>query len=267
VLQRDLDETNAVGGVGRTHDDDEVGAARDLLDRDLTILGGVADVVARRILQLREPLAQTPHRLHGLVDREGRLRQPDDLRRVFDHDSVGLIGRVDDGHVLGRLTGGPFDLLVTFVTDQEDLVVAASEAHGLAVHLRHQRTRRVDRLQPSLGGRGDDGGRDPVRAEDDVRARRHLVDLLHEDGTLRFELGHDMDVVDDLLADVDGGAVALERLLDGDDGAVDARAVAAGRGEQDLLLSAHRVILEPPTRPRYAGQGQMDGGCAHPSIL
>ena len=40
-------------------------------------------------------------------------------------------------------------------------------------------------------------------------------------------------VVDDLLADVDRRPVEVERLLDRLNGAVDARAVAAGRGEQD----------------------------------
>ena len=44
---------------------------------------------------------------------------------------------------------------------------------------------------------------------------------------------HDVLVVHDLLADVDGRAVQVERLLDGDHGPVDARAVAARRGQQD----------------------------------
>ena len=82
-----------------------------------------------------------------------------------------------------------------------------------------------------------DGRRDAVRAEDDVRAGGHLVDLLDEDRALLLELGHHVDVVHDLLAHVDGRAVVLERLLDGDDGAVDTGAVSAGGREQHLLLS------------------------------
>ena len=48
---------------------------------------------------------------------------------------------------------------------------------------------------------------------------------------------HDVLVVDDLLAHVDGRPVQLERALDGLDGTVDAGAVAARGGEQELLHS------------------------------
>ena len=56
-----------------------------------------------------------------------------------------------------------------------------------------------------------------------------------EDRAAVLERLHDVPVVHDLLAHVDGRAVLLEGLLDGLDGAVDAGAVAAGRGEQDAL--------------------------------
>ena len=90
VLEGDLDEPHAVRRVRRADDDHEIGILRDLLDRDLAVLRGVADVVRRRILQLREPLAQAPDGLHRLVDRQRRLRQPDDLRRVPHLDDVGM---------------------------------------------------------------------------------------------------------------------------------------------------------------------------------
>ena len=48
-----------------------------------------------------------------------------------------------------------------------------------------------------------------------------------------------MDVVDDLLADVDGRAVVLERELDRLDGALDAGAVAARRGEENAFDHGH----------------------------
>jgi hypothetical protein len=67
------------------------------------------------------------------------------------------------------------------VADQQDLEVVAGEAHRLAVHLRHERAGGVDRLRPAIGCRVHDGGRDAVRAEDDVRAFGHLVDLVDED--------------------------------------------------------------------------------------
>ena len=68
----------------------------------------------------------------------------------------------------------------------------------------------------------------------------HLVELLDEDRAARLEVGHDVLVVHDLLADVDGRAVEVERLLHGDHRPVDAGAVAARRRQQDGLLGALR---------------------------
>ena len=48
----------------------------DLLDRELTVLRGVTDVVARRILQKRELLAEPVDRLQSLVDAQRGLAEP-----------------------------------------------------------------------------------------------------------------------------------------------------------------------------------------------
>ena len=55
--------------------------------------------------------------------------------------------------VLGRLAVGALDLFVALVADQQDLVVVAGEAHGLAVHLGDQRAGGVDGLQAAVGCR------------------------------------------------------------------------------------------------------------------
>ena len=73
--------------------------------------------------------------------------------------------------------------------------------------------------------------------EDDGLALRHLGLLVDEDGAALAELLHDVLVVDDLLAHVHRRSVQLERALDRLHGAVDARAVAARRGEQQLFGS------------------------------
>ena len=85
-LERDLDQADRVGGVAGADHDHQVGVRGDLLDRELAVLGGVADVVAGRVEQLREPLADRGDRLQRLVDRQRGLREPGDLRRVADHD-------------------------------------------------------------------------------------------------------------------------------------------------------------------------------------
>ena len=56
----------------------------DRLHRGLPVLRRVADVVARRRVQRREPLPQRRDRLQRLVHRQRGLGQPDDLVRIAD---------------------------------------------------------------------------------------------------------------------------------------------------------------------------------------
>ena len=84
----------------------------------------------------------------------------------------------------------------------------------------------------ALLGVGVHRGRHPVGGEDHGLALRHLGLLLDEDRAALAELLDHVLVVDDLLADVHGRAVELERALHGLHGAVHARAVSARRGEE-----------------------------------
>ena len=152
---------------------------------------------------------------------------------------------------LGRLAHRALDLLVAVVADEDDRVALAGELHGLAVDLRHERAGRVDRLQAAALGLGVDGRRDAVGAEDGDRALGdRVVELLDEDRAAVAQLLDDVLVVHDLLAHVDGRAVELERALDRLHGAVDAGAVAARSGEEDLLgcvsHAVHERVYDPP---------------------
>ena len=71
-----------------------------------------------------------------------------------------------------------------------------------------------------------------------MRSCGNLGLLLDEDRPAGLEIADDVDVVDDLLAHVDGRAVVLERTLDRLDGALDAGAVPARRGEEDAFNHA-----------------------------
>ena len=101
------------------------------------------------------------------------------------------------------------------------------------------------------------GRRDAVRREDDGGALGHLGLLLDEDRAARLEIAHDVDVVDDLLAHVDGRSVVVECLLDSLDGALDSCAVAARRGEEDAL---HHVKLQGRRWLALSGRLRR-GGC------
>jgi hypothetical protein len=75
----------------------------------------------------------------------------------------------------------------------------------------------------------------PVGGEDDRLPLRHLGLLLDEDRAALAQLLNHVLVVHDLLAHVDRRTVQLERALDRLDSAVDAGAVPARSGEQQLF--------------------------------
>src|SRR5690606_17012728 len=117
---------------------------------------------------------------------------------------------------------------VSRVSDQQDLVVVPGEPHRLSVHFRDERAGGVYRSQVSICCALHDSGRDAVSGEHDMRTARHLVDVVNEDRALLLKGGHHVDVVHDLLAHVDGRAVTVERLLDGDDRTVHSCTVTSG---------------------------------------
>jgi hypothetical protein len=133
--------------------------------------------------------------------------------------------------------------LVAGVADEEDLEVVLGEAHGLAVHLGDEWAGGVDGLELAVGRTLHDGGRDAVGAEHDVRALGDLVDVVDEDRALLLQRGDHVDVVHDLLAHVDGGAEAVEGLLDRDHRPVHPSAVAPGRSEENPLGASDGGIL------------------------
>ena len=96
-------------------------------------------------------------------------------------------------------------------------------------------------------------GGDAVRGEDHDRALGHLVGLVDEDRAALLETPYDVQVVHDLLAHVDGGAVQLEALLDRLDGAIDTRAVAPRLGEENPsgaynCAVGHRLMVRRTAR-------------------
>jgi hypothetical protein len=107
---------------------------------------------------------------------------------------------------------------------EDDVVVLGQIPPGLVMDLCHERARGIDHGQiVPFGCGGTDSGRDPVRSQDDSGAVGYLFEFGHEYGTLGFEIVHDMDVVNDLPADVDRSAEPLQGALDNFDGAFDTR--------------------------------------------
>ncbi len=183
----------------------------------------------------RKALSEHADDLARLVDGERRLRDVRDLGSVGQRERARLRDVLDQDGRVGRLAHRADDLLVPGVPDQHDGVPGLRVASGLHVDLGDERTGRVDHVVPEARGVRMHAGGDAVRRVDDRGAFRDLGLLLHEDRPSGLEIAHDVDVVDDLLADVDRRAVVLERTLHRLDGALDPGAVAAGRGEEDTL--------------------------------
>lgn len=205
----------------------------------MPILRGVADVITRRILQVGESFAQASHRLHGLVHRQRRLRQPYDAIGILNLERIHGPRSVNEGDTIGSLAGCTLDLLVSGVTNEQDLVVVACESHGLAVDFGDQRTRGIDGLQTALFGGNHNRGRDTVRTEDEACSLRRLAHLVNENCTTLFKFGNHVNVVHNLFANVDRGSKRFERSFHGNDGPIYTCAVSARRCQQDALGFAH----------------------------
>ena len=141
----------------------------------------------------------------------------------------------DHEHAVGRFAHRSHHLVVVGVPHQDDRVALARVADGLQVHLGHEGARGVDHPQAPPLRLVAHRRRDAVGAEDHGGVVRHLVQLVHEVGALGAQRLHDVPVVDDLLAHVHRRRADLQGQLDDVDGAVHARAEAAGAGKDDVL--------------------------------
>jgi hypothetical protein len=114
-----------------------------------------------------------------------------------------VLGALDELDVLRCLAGGALHLFMALVPDQQDVVVVVREPLRLVVHLRDQRTGRVDRLEVASGRLLVHQRRDAMGGEHDRPALGHFVELLDEDRATRLQVGDHVLVVHDLLAHVD----------------------------------------------------------------
>ncbi len=240
MVAGDLDQPVRIRRVGRPDDQNQIAFPGELLDRDLAVGRGVTDVLALGGDDSGEAFPQPGDDLGGLVDREGRLGDQRDVVGIFDHEIVDLFNGLDQDDAVRSLAHSAFDLLVTLVADHDDRIAVGGELAGLDVDLGHQRTGRVDRAQVAGVRVLVDRGCDSVGAEDDDLALRDLGLFFDEDRATLGELLDHMLVVDDLLANVDGGAVLIERLLYGLYCTIDTGAVAARRSEDHFFDTCGR---------------------------
>ena len=126
-------------------------------------------------------------------------------------------------------------------------MVRPRKAQGLDVDLGHEGAGCIDDAKPPVCGAPADRRRDPVGTKDKERAFGDFGWILHEYRALRPERLHDVTVVDNLVAHVDGGAEALEGLFDDFNRPIHTRAEAAGARKQDAH-GAQSSRAGPPER-------------------
>ena len=177
---RDLDEPLRVRAVLRPDHEQQVDLGGELLDGGLPVRRRVADVLAARRTHSGEAPFQDRHDLGRLVDAQRRLRHVGDPLRVGHRELLGLGHAADDANRGRCLAVRADDFLVAVVSDQDDGVALGGVAARLGVHLRDERTRRVDRLETPLGRRRPHRGRHAVRREDEPRALGNARLAVHE---------------------------------------------------------------------------------------
>ena len=116
---------------------------------------------------------------------------------------------------------------------KQDRATGLVVALDLAMDLGDQGAGGVGEQQPAAARLGRHGLGHAMRREHDQPALGHLVQLLDEHRPQLAQLVDDVAVVDDLVADIDRGAVLAQGHLDHVDGALDPGAEAARAGEQD----------------------------------
>src|SRR5579875_554329 len=82
-----------------------------------------------------------------------------------------------------RLARGAEDLVVSFVTDEQDRVIFLGEADSFEMDLGDERASGIDSAEAALGGGGADGRGDAVSAIQHRRALGHFFDVIYEEDT------------------------------------------------------------------------------------
>ena len=149
-----------------------------------------------------------------------------------------------DGH---RADG----LLVTLMTDVDDVEAFSGARLHLVMHLGDEGAHRIDHVTAALAGCGNDLRCRSVRREHDRGPDRNLVDRVNEDDALFHETIDDDLVVHDLVVAVHGFVEGAHHPCERLDGHLDTGAETPRRRKQHLVNS-HRATSIERQQPRVA---------------
>src|SRR3990167_11487215 len=146
-----LAQAVGVGTVRAADHQHYIAFVRQLLDRILAVLRGVADVILAGAANSRKPRAQGVDDAAGIVHGQGGLGDESQTIRVV-YLQVGnvffVFHQVDGAAVAGVvLAHGAFDLRVTGMADQDAFATVAAITGHLDVHLGHQRAGGIEHFK------------------------------------------------------------------------------------------------------------------------
>ena len=127
-----------------------------------------------------------------------------------------------------------FDFRMSRMTDEDQRAALGHVSAPLNMDFGDQRTGRIDGMKGAGLRLGFHVTRNAVGAEDRHGARGHFVQIFDEANAFRPQGFHDMPVVNDFVAHIDGGAVFGERPLDDIDRSDNARAKPTRLSKYDL---------------------------------
>ncbi len=232
----DLAQALRVRRVGRADHDQRIDHRRHLLHRELAVGGGVADVFLVRPVDVREALLEDRDDMGGVVDRQRGLGDESEIVRVLRREGAGILIGLDQGHRARRQLAERADHLgMVGMADQEDFAAALEMDRGLAMHLGHQRAGRIQRKEIAALGLGRNRFRHAMGREHHRRVGivGDFGQFLDENRALGLQAVHHIAVMDDLVPDIDRGAIDGERPFHGVDGPNHAGAEAPWRTKHD----------------------------------
>ena len=138
------------------------------------------------------------------------------LRQIGHAIRIGNLKRGDFRHIrnhlrhIRRFAQRALNLVVVAMPNQHQRITLLGELDRLDVDLRDQRAGRVDHLQTAPFAPLAHRRRNSVRGVDYTLPIRHVVDLVDKDRALFRQLIHNIAVVDNFAAHVNGRAKGLQ---------------------------------------------------------
>src|ERR1700678_4053697 len=211
---RHLDQPLGIRAVIRAHDQQQIGVGGNVLNSNLPILRGIADILRRRALDVGKALAQRGDNVARLIQAERGLRQVSYAVGIGQRYRRNFRGRADNLRHRWRLAESSNDLVVIAMANQNQRIAFLRKLDGLDVDLGDQWASRVDHPQLARLACLAHLWRNAVRAIDDALALGHFFNTVDKNRAFLLQLLDHKAVVDNFFAHINWASKSLERNAD-----------------------------------------------------